>query len=96
MHHHPEFVMVLDNLYKLPTFAKFIDATLEDSNKNRHPALQAHDLIHYIHEPLYRLTAYTKALKQLSHYSDPAHPDYTSLLHVSQKFKSLEKEWTAK
>lgn len=96
MRHHAEFVMVLDGMYRLPTFAKFIEITLEESNKNRHPALHAHDLIYYLHEPLHRLTIYSKALKQLSHYSDPAHPDYTNLLHVSQKFKSLEKEWTDK
>jgi hypothetical protein len=95
MRQHPKFVMVMDTLYKIPAFVKFVDATLSD-NKNRHSSLKAHDMMHYISAPLYRLNVYNKAIRQLRQYSDPAHPDYNNLLHVSQKFKSLESEWSEK
>jgi len=96
MQHFEDFVLILDTLYRLPSFLHFIDKTLED-NVNRHEALKVHDVIYYVHAPLDRLkNIYTKSLKQLTQHIDPAYPDYNDLLHITQKFKSLEKDRTNK
>lgn len=83
--------MIMDTLYKIPSFVQFVEAALED-NVNRHENLKIHDVIFYIHTPLHRLSAYTRSLKQLSHYSDSAYPDYGNLLQIYRKFKSMDKE----
>jgi hypothetical protein len=62
-------------------------------NKNRQTSSKINEMVHYIQEPLHRLSVYSKTLRQLSHYSDPAHLDYANLLHISQKFRTLEAEW---
>lgn len=92
MMNHPKFVMLLDTLYKLPTFEKFIDATLGENTDKK----SMNGLLHYIHVPLHRLDVYNHALKQLMRYSDRAHPDYYNLLRVSEKFKALEKQRSGK
>lgn len=65
-------------------------------NKNQQAASKINDIVHYIQEPLHRLSVYSKILRQLSHYSDPAHPDYGNLLDVFQKFQTLEREWSTR
>ncbi|KAI8067448.1 Dbl homology domain-containing protein [Thamnidium elegans] len=92
MHHHPKFIMLLDVLYKLPTFTKFLEAVSSES-KNRAVPFKMNDILHYIYTPLHRLNVYCKSLRQLGYYSDPSHPDYYCLQIISRKFKSLETEW---
>jgi hypothetical protein len=95
MQDYGKFVMVLDTLYKIPSFVQFMEAILQE-NVNRHEALKVHDMIHYVHIPLNRLNVYAKALKQTVAGYDPAYPDYSDLLHISQKFKALEKSRASK
>lgn len=93
MENHPKFVMLLDALYKLPAFKKFMIATLGDNSDKKE---MMDGLLHYIHAPLHRLNVYSKPLKHIIRYSDRSHPDYFSLLSVAGKFKSLEKKCSGK
>ncbi|KAG2210246.1 hypothetical protein INT47_003231 [Mucor saturninus] len=93
MENHPKFVMLLDALYKLPGFKKFMYATLGDNSDKKE---MMDGLLHYIHTPLHRLNAYIRSLKHIIRYSDRSHPDYSSLLSVSGNFKSLEKKLSGK
>ncbi|KAL4210824.1 Dbl homology domain-containing protein [Rhizopus microsporus] len=90
---HPEFVMTLDILYRLPSFAKFIETKMNE-NKQRQSSLKIADLMHYLQIPLTRTSYYAKAINQLKHYSDPSTPDFTFLCQLTDNFRSLDREWS--
>jgi hypothetical protein len=98
LHQFPSFVKLLEvSASREPSehqLTSELYKTTMAENKNRPSSLRINDIVHYIQEPLHRLSVYSKALRQLSHYSDPAHPDYANLLHISQKFRTLEAEWS--
>ncbi|RCH94473.1 Phosphatidylinositol-3,4,5-trisphosphate-dependent Rac exchanger 1 protein, partial [Rhizopus stolonifer] len=95
MKQHNSYVMVVDTLYKIPAFTKLLE-TIMAENKQQNLAVKINDFAHYIQTPLLRFTAYSKALKQLNHYTNQAHPDFNSLTNVLKKFKALESEWIKK
>lgn len=92
MENHPKFVLLLDALYKLPAFEKFMNSTLNITSDQK----IMDGLLHYLHIPLHRLDFYIDILKYIMRYSDRSHPDYYNVSLVSDKFKSLEKRWSAK
>ncbi|CAO3694735.1 unnamed protein product [Rhizopus stolonifer] len=83
---HPEFVMTLDILYRLPSLSKFLETN----------TLKISDMTHYLQIPIHRITNYTKILEQLKTYTDPSSPDYTLLSQTYEKFKLLDDAWSEK
>ncbi|KAI8985512.1 Dbl homology domain-containing protein [Pilobolus umbonatus] len=89
---HTIFILTLDRLYKFPSFVKWLK-TLRIHRSHPTTRIKIEDIIHYIQIPVNRSSTYVTALKQLCQYSDPSHPDYTSLTRVLQKFQSLCGSW---
>ncbi|RCH87037.1 epithelial cell transforming sequence 2 oncoprotein-like, partial [Rhizopus stolonifer] len=90
---HPEFVVALDILYRLPAFSKFLE-TKVNAIKQRQSSLKIADMSYYLELPVNRTSYYCKVLHQLKNYSDTSNPDYAFLGQKAEKFRLLNAEWS--
>ncbi|CAO3600211.1 unnamed protein product [Absidia cylindrospora] len=80
-------LMTFDRLHKTNAFVKFLES------RQQQPDQPLQDFGYYIRLPLTRISIYTQAVNQCSQLTEPSHPDYNALLHISQRYKTRQQHW---
>ncbi|KAL0088653.1 Dbl homology domain-containing protein [Phycomyces blakesleeanus] len=81
-----QIIVMLDTLYKGPSFNKSIHACASEANQSIHP------LLYYVRLPTTRSVTYSRIITQLLDYTEPSHPDYLGLVDIRHNLILLEKE----